>query len=236
MPKIIGFLGNYPADICMYTAYALQNTGSSVCVADNSQDGILYGCVPAPDVQADSVTFHGVDFVREKPLVQWHELDYDYVLVQLGARPQELCLASCSERVLVVDCDRRSLDFYHQYMQESGMTMSVLLRGYCPEGVSAKVIKERLAVENCFIEKWMTLPFHEMDEAYRIGMQYEPVSRFAYISLGMEKVLMQILCMAGAGSPSGAIRAVKHAKKGRMAVLLHKGAGVGPNQEVAGVI
>ena len=57
----------------------------------------------APDVRPDAVTFRNVDFLRLEPVVRWHELDYEYVFVQLGAQPPELCLALCSVRILVAD-------------------------------------------------------------------------------------------------------------------------------------
>lgn len=216
MPKIIGFLGSYPADICLYAAFALQNTGQSVCVIDHSKDGALYRCIPTPDRQLAVVTYHNVDFMRQEPFANWQDMDYQYVFVQLGQEPEELCLAVCSERVLVIDCERRNLDFYNRYMQENQLSMLVLLRGVCPDGVSAKKIKERLECENCFVEKWMTLPLDEMDEAYRIGMQYERMGRFAHISMGMEKVLAQLLHMVVDYDYMGILRAVRAAKYGRI--------------------
>lgn len=219
MPKIIGFLGSHPADICMYAAYALQNTGKHVCVIDNSDDGVLFRCIPTPDERLTAVTFHNVDFMRLEPLVQWHELDYDFLLVQLGTQPQELCLALCSERVLVIDCERRNLDFYNEFMQQSGIPMSVLLRGFCPDGAMAGRIREYFGQGNRLIEKWLFLPLDEADEAYRIGMQYGLLSKFAHISEGMERVLMQLLRMLGTGSRGGIVRAVRDAKNGRSSSL-----------------
>lgn len=219
MSKIIGFLGTYSIDICLYAAFAVQNTGKSVCVIDHSDDGVLYDCIPTPDGQLEAVTYHGVDFMRRQPLLKWQNMEYEFVFVQLGARPQELCLALCSKLVLVVDCERRNLDCYNQYMQETRMPMTVLLRGFCPGGISVRMLKDYFARGNCFIEKWMTLPLNEMDEAYRIGLQYEPLSKFAYISAGMEKALVQLLRQLDAGSAARIIRAVKHAKSGRAAFL-----------------
>lgn len=217
MPKVIGFLGSHPADICLYAALVLQNTGKSVCVVDHSEDGVLYNCIPTPDKRLKTVTYHNVDFMRREPLVEWQNMDYAYVLVQLGARPEELCLTVCSERVLVMDCERRNLDFYNQFMQENKMPMKVLLRGYCPDGISTRKMKEHFERENCFIEKWLMLPLDEMDEAYRIGMQYELLNKFAHISMGMEKVLVQLLRMCAANNNMGILRAVKAAKNGRTA-------------------
>lgn len=220
MPKIIGFLGSYPADICMYAAYAMQNTGKRVCVVDNSEDGVLFRCIPTPDEQMTIVTFHNVDFMRLEPLVQWHELEYEYVFVQLGSRPQELCLALCNERILVVDCERRNLDFYNRYMQQSSMPMVVLLRGFCQDRVTVKKIRERLEFGNCFVEKWILLPFDEVDEAYRIGMQYELFSKFAHISSGMERVLAQLLRMIEIHNYTGIARAIRDAKHGKAAGVI----------------
>lgn len=217
MPKIIGFFGSYSADICMYAAYALQNAGRRVCVIDNSEDGILYQAVPTPDQQLRAVTFHNVDFIRWEPLVQWHELDYDLILVQLGDRPQELCLALCSVRILIMDCERRNLDYYHQFMQEASMPMAVLLRGFCPDQMDAARMKEHFEQGNVFIDRWLLLPFDEADEAYRIEMQYGQLHKFAHISAGMERILMQLLCMMEIHDRIRIIRAVKDAKQGKTA-------------------
>lgn len=215
MSKIIGFIGSCPADICMYAAYAMQNTGSSVCVIDNSMEGVLYGCVPKMDAQAMAVTFHQVDFIRFKPFIYWHELEYTYVFILLGDRPQQLCMASCSMCVLVVDCERRNLDFYRRFMKESSMAMYVVLRGFCAGSVFVEKIMERFSDQNGLIVRWMLVPLDETDEAYRIGMQYEKIGKFPDISLAMEKVLAQILALLGAGSPVGVMQAVKNAEKGK---------------------
>lgn len=217
MSKIIGFFGSYPADICMYAAYVLQNTGRRVCVVDNSEDGILFGCVPTPDQQLKAVTFHNVDFMRFEPLVQWHELNYDYVLVQLGNMPQELCLVLCSERILVMDCERKNMDFYYQFMQESSLPAAVLLRGFCPDQMLAEKVKKYFERENKFIERWLLLPFDEADEAYRIEMQYGALYQFAHISSGMERVLMQLLRMLENHDRIRILRAVRDAKQGKSA-------------------
>lgn len=219
MPKIIGFLGSHPADICMYAAYVLQNTGKNVCVIDNSEDGVLFGCVPSPDSQLKAVTFHNVDFMRFRTFMEWHRLDYEFLLVQLGKCPQELCLAQCSERVLAVDCERGNLDYYNHYMRCSGMAMSVLLRGFSPEGGIMGKIKQYFGQGNPFIEKWFLLPLDMADEAYRIGMQYGALSKFTHISAGMERVLAQLVrMMASSGSYGTTARAVRNAKRGRVAV------------------
>ncbi len=195
MAKIIGFFGSYPADICMYAAYALQNTGRRVCVIDNSEDGVLFHCIPSHDVHSAAVTFHNVDFMRLEPIVQWHELDYEYVFVQLGEQPPELCLALCSARILVVDCERKNLDFYNQYMQQSSMPASVLLRGFCLNRVWLKRVKEHLESGNCFIDNWMLLPLNETDEIYRLEMQFGMPDKFIQISADMKRVLVQLLRM-----------------------------------------
>lgn len=221
MPKIIGFFGSYPADICIYAAYALQNAGRHVCVIDNSDDGILFQCVPTPDQRFTSVTFHNVDFMRRKPLIQWHELDYEYVLVQMGDKPEELCLALCSERILIVDCERRNLDFYQQYMQKSSMSVVVLLRGFCPDQIAAKKMKNHFEQGNALIDRWLLLPFDEADEAYRLEMQYGLLYQFTHISAGMERVLMQLLRMMDIHDRIQVIRAVKDAKQGKIAGTLY---------------
>lgn len=215
MPKVIGFLGSRPADLCLYAAFALQNMGRRVCVADQSEDGVLFRSIASSDDPTVAVTYNHVDFIRKEPVVQWHELDYEYLFVQLGEEPQDLCLAACSERILVVDCERRSLEFYSRFMQETSMTMAVVLRGICRYGISEKEFKRQFTRENCFVEKWMTLPLNEMDEAYRVSMQYELLEKFAHISLGMEKVLVQLLYAMELSHPVGIIRAVHAAKHGR---------------------
>lgn len=216
MPKMIGFFGSCPADICMYTAYALQNAGKRVCVVDNSQDGILFGCIPTPDQRFTTVTFHNVDFMRWEPLVQWHELDYEFVLVQLGNRPQELCLAVCSERILVVDCERKHLDFYEQYMRDSCLPAAVLLRGFYPQRTTVKKIKAYFEQDNTLIDRWLLLPLDAEDEAYRIKMQYGLLDQFTHISAGMEHVLVQLLRMLEIHDKRRVQRAVKDAKQGKM--------------------
>ena len=217
MSEIICFLGSYPSDICMYAAYALQNAGKSVCVVDNSQDGILFRCVPTPDERLAAVTFRQVDFLRREPPVQWHELDYEFVLVQMGSRPQELCLALCSMRILVVDCECSNLDFYRRYMQESSLSMTVLLRGFLPDRILLGRIKQRLEMGQGFIERWLLLPFDEADEAYRIEMQYGRIHQFPYISAGMERMLTQLLRMLGVHDKLRVMRAVRDAKQGKTA-------------------
>lgn len=194
MPKIIGFYGSYPADICMYAACALQNTGRRVCVIDNSDDGVLFHCIPASGMQMKTVSFHNVDFMRLEPIVQWHELDYEYVLVQLGAQPPQLCLALCSACVLVVDCERKNLDFYHQYMQQNSMPASVLLRGFCRNRSPLQRVKEYFANGNCLIEEWILLPLNEEDETCRLEMQFGMLDQFVHISADMERALMKLLC------------------------------------------
>lgn len=215
MPEIIGFFGSYPADICLYAAYALQNEGKQVCVIDHSEDGILFQCVPAPKRQMMAVTFHNVDFMRRVPVIQWQELNYEFVLVQLGDRPQELCLALCRTRILVVDCERRNLDFYRCFVQEGGLSAAVLLRGLC-SGCSAEKIKKLLEWDHALIDRWLLLPFHEADEAYRIHMQYETMYKFANISPGMEHVLVQLLRLIVSSDKRHHIRSVRNAKQGKM--------------------
>ncbi len=215
MPEIIGFFGSYPADICLYAAYALQNEGKQVCVIDHSEDGILFQCVPAPKRQMMAVTFHNVDFMRRVPVIQWQELNYEFVLVQLGDRPQELCLALCRTRILVVDCERRNLDSYICFVQEGGLSAAVLLRGLC-SGCSAEKIKKLLEWDHALIDRWLLLPFHEADEAYRIHMQYETMYKFANISPGMEHVLVQLLRLIVSSDKRNHIRSVRNAKQGKM--------------------
>lgn len=221
MPQIIGFYGSYPADLCLYAAYALQNTGKRVCVIDLSEEGILFRCIPAPEECFAATTFHHVDFIRRKPLVQWHELDYDFVLVQLGERPQELCLAVCSQRVLVMDCERSTLDFYDSFLQASGMPSVVLLRGFCVDRTAIGKIMDYFGRESSLIERWLLLPFHEADEAYRIHMQYQPLTKFAHISADLERVLVQLLLLFGMQDRVKTIRAVRNAKQGKTAEMLY---------------
>ncbi len=216
MPEMIGFFGSYPADICMYTAYALQNAGKRVCVIDNSDDGILFSCVPAPDCQMQTVTFHNVDFIRHKPLVQWHELDYELVLIQLGSRPQELCLAVCSMRILVVDCERRNMEFYQHFLQACGLSAVVLLRGFSLEFAVEKA-KRLLECGPGLIERWLLLPLDEEDETYRIQMQYGTMYQFAHISAGMERVLGKMLRMLDVTDRVHIAQAVRNAKQGKTA-------------------
>lgn len=195
MSKIIGFYGSCPADICMYAACAMQSTGRRVCVIDNSDDGVLFYSIAAPDRQTEAVTFHNVDFLRLEPIVRWHELDYEYVFVQLGACPPQLCLALCSERVLVTDCERRNLDYYNQYMQLNSMTASVLLRGFFQNPDSLAMMQRYFERDNGFIENWMLLPLHRSDEAYRLDMQYGSLHQAAQVSADMQRVLTQLLRM-----------------------------------------
>ena len=217
MPRIIGFFGTYPADICLYTAFALKNTGKSVCVADLSKEGVLHRCIPAPERGLAVLTYRGVDFIREAPLEDWQDLEYEYVFVQLGRSPQELCLAACDELALVVDCERANLDFYNNLMRKAQASMSVILRNLCPDGVSGRMVKEYFERENCFVQKWLTLPFDEADEAYRIEMQYGTVHKFSHVSCGMERLLGQLLRMFLTDDGHGGIlRAVKAAKKGKV--------------------
>lgn len=217
MPKIIGFLGTYTADLCLYTALAMQNTGRNVCVIDQSDDSTLYECIPTPDSCLEMVTYHNVDFIRQEPYANWLDMDYEYVFVQLGALPQEICLAVCTECVMVIDCERVNLDFYRCYMKQNELAMTVLLRGYCPDGISGQNIKGHFEQENCFVGKWMTLPLDRADEAYRIRMQYEPVKKFRHLSLDMEKVLMQLLHSFGVANYIEIIRAIKAVKRGKAA-------------------
>lgn len=238
MPKIIGFFGSCPADICMYAAYALQNAGKHVCVIDNSEEGILFGCIPTPDARMAAVTFRSVDFMRWEPVVKWQELDYEFVLVQLGSVPQQLCLALCSERILVTDCERGHLDFYHQFMQQSSMTAAVLLRSFCQGRDTVEKRKNYFSYGNRFIERWLLLPFDESDEAYRIEMQYGLVYRFPEISAGMERVLVKLLQMLEIHGRARTVRAVKDAKQGKAAGVVCNGVrmrGCGKVQGICGI-
>lgn len=217
MPRIIGFLGTYTADLCLYTALAMQNTGRHVCVIDQSDDSTLYECIPTPDSRLEMVTYHNVDFIRREPYANWPDMDYEYVFVQLGALPQEICIAVCMECVMVVDCERVNLNFYRCLMKQNEIAMTVLLRGFCPEGVSGQTIRGLFEQENCFVEKWLTLPLDEIDEAYRIRMQYEPIKKFRRLSMDMEKVLIQLLHLFGVDNYAEMIRAVKAVKRGKVA-------------------
>ena len=221
MPKIIGFYGSYPADLCLYAAYALQNAGKRVCVIDLSEEGTLFRCIPAPEECFAATTFHHVDFIRRKPLVQWHELDYDFVLVQLGERPQELCLAVCSQRILVMNCERSTLDFYDSFLQASGMPAIVLLRGFCVDRTAIGKIMDYFGRESCLIERWLLLPFHEADEAYRIHMQYQLLTKFAHISADLERALVQLLLLFGLQDRVKTIRALRNAKQGKTAEMFY---------------
>lgn len=223
MSEIVGFLGVSPMDICLYTAFSTQNRGKSVCVLDQSKDGLLYHCIPSPGGQLEVVTYHGVDFIRSQPLVQWQDMHYDVIFVQMGGQPQQLCLALCTKLVLVVDCERENLDFYRRFMQESKMPMTVLLRGFFPGTIPVKERKEYFANGNDFIEKWMVLPVNEADEAYRMRMQYGQFNKFAYISHKMQNVLVQLLRHMGAANQMEALRAVKQAKYGRSAFVFTSG-------------
>ncbi len=216
MPKIMGFFGSYPADICMYAAYALQNAGRRVCVIDNSEDGILFACVPSPEQTMTVFTWHNVDFMRGISMLRWHELDYECVLVQFGERPQPLCLALCSVRVLVTDCERKHLDFYDQFVQEISMPIAVLLRGFCSDRLLAEKVKNYFEGKNKRIDRWLLLPFDEADETYRIRMQYGIMYKFAHISIGMERILMQLMQMLEIQDRICRVRAVRDAKQGRI--------------------
>lgn len=221
MPKIIGFYGNTPADLCMYTAYAMQNTGKRICVIDNSKDGSLFHCIPTPDKQLTAVTSRSVDFIRWYPLVQWHELDYDYIFVQLGTMPQQLCLALCSERILVTDCERTNLDAYSRHMQQCSMPATVLLRGFSRDWLRTEQIiqqiKSYLADSGNLIEQWLFLPYDPADEAYRIKMQYGVLSQFSHISKSMEQVLMKLMQMLETRDRVQIARAITDAKHGKIA-------------------
>lgn len=217
LPKIIGFLGTYTADLCLYTALVMQNTGRSVCVIDQSDDSVLYESIPTPDKRLEMVTYHNVDFIRREPYANWLDMDYEYVFVQLGTLPQEIYLAVCMECVMVIDCERVNLDFYRCFMKQNEMAMTVLLRGFCPDGISGQKIKEHFEQENCFVAKWLTLPLDQVDEAYRIRMQYEPIKKFRYLSVDMEKVLIQLLHSFGVANYAEIIHAIKAAKRGKVA-------------------
>ena len=195
MSNIIGFYGSCPADICMYAACALQNTGRRVCVIDNSDDGVLFRSISASGMPSVPVTFQNVDFMRLEPVVQWHELDYEYVFVQLGVCPPQLCLALCSTRILVVDCDRRNLDYYNQYMQSNSMPACVLLRGFCLSTGFLEKVQRHFEKGNGFIDHWLLLPFHQADEACRLEMQFGSLNQSVQISSDMQKVLGQLFCM-----------------------------------------
>lgn len=219
MSEITGFLGISPADICLYTALSVQNTGKSVCVIDHSEDGILYRSIPAPEGQLEAVTYRGVDFVRKKPLPDWQDTEYGHIFVQLGTQPEELCMALCDRLVLVMNAERYNMDIYRNYMRQIRMPMIVLLRGFCPYGIPVNTIKDYFMRENNFVEKWILLPLSEYDEAYRIGMQYECFKKFAYISSEMEWALVRLLRSLENRSSVSLMRAVKQAKKGRMASM-----------------
>lgn len=219
MPKIIGFFGSAPADLCMYAAYALQNIGKRVCVVDNSEDGSLFRCIPTPDERLRAVTYRNVDFMRWYPLADWHALDDEYVLVQLGAMPQQLCLALCSERILVTDCERANLDAYSRYLTQCCMPVTVLLRGFCWNWVIAEQIKAYAAKDSSFIERWLFLPYDPTDEAYRIEMQYGKLYQFSQISTGMERVLAKLLQLLEICDRIRLVRAINDAKRGKTAAV-----------------
>ena len=221
MPKIIGFFGTFTADLCLYTALAMQNTGRSVCVVDQSDDSALYESIPTPDKNLETVTYHNVDFIRREPCANWQDLGYEYVFVQLGAMPQELYLAVCTDCVLVIDCERVNLDFYRCVMMQNEKAMTVLLRGFCPGGICGRKIKEQFERENCFVERWLTLPLVQSDEAYRISMQYEPINNFRKLSADMEKALIQLMHSFGASNYAEIISGIKAAKHGRVSGMRH---------------
>lgn len=215
MSKIIGFIGAYPTDLCLYTAFALQNTGKSVCVNDFTEEGGLYECIPTPEEELEVITFRNVDFVHRLSLASWRQSAYDYVFIQLGSNPQELAASACDELILVTDCERQSLDEFQHLMQQMKMSMNVILRGYCPDGISERKLKDYFERENCFVQKWLTLPFDEMDEAYRIGMQYEPMRGFEHVSKGLEKVVLQILGLIAPKNSAKNIKAMRAVKSGK---------------------
>ena len=216
MPQIIGFLGTYPVDVCLYTAFALQNTGKSVCVNDFTSEGVLFECIPTPEETLEIITFRNVDFMHQLPMAEWKQKPYDYIFVQLGDAPQELTVSSCDELILVIDCEKRHLDEFQNLMQKMRMSMNVVLRGFCPDGIPERKLKEYFEQENCFVERWLTLPFDEMDEAYRIGMQYEPMQSFAHASVGWEKLLLQLLKILVPKNSAANIKAVRAVRSGRV--------------------
>lgn len=214
MPKITGFIGTHSEDLCLYTALALQNTGRRVCVNDHTAEGLLFACIPTPEENLETVTFRNVDFVHLAG--DWQKLDYDQVFVQLGEKPEEACVAACDELVLVTDCDRRNLDYFNRFMQRMKTSMTVVLRGYCPDGISDRRIKDYFERENCFVQKWLTLPLDEVDEAYRIGMQYEPMKSFAHASRGLDKVLLSLMRVIEPQEITVAQKAVRAVRSGRV--------------------
>ena len=77
-------------------------------------------------------------------------------------------------------------------------------------------MKKRLEWDQELIDRWLLLPFHEADEAYRIHMQYETMYKFANISAGMEHVLVQLLRMIASSDKMHHIRSIRNAKYGKM--------------------
>ena len=216
MPKRIGVFGVHPEDVCLYTAFALQNMGKRVGVVDNSIHELIFHAIPSPDAGLETVTCRNVDFMKQVSCTQWENMSYDFLLVQLEMEPEEMALRACDELVLIVDCEKANLDYYREQMQAWKRTMLVLLRDICPDGFSVKKMKEYFERGNCFIDKWLTLLWSEDDLSYRIRLQYETVRKFARISPGMETVVLQLLRWLLPQEAAHAARAVKAAKKGRV--------------------
>lgn len=96
------------------------------------------------------------------------------------------------------------------------MPIAVLLRGFCSDRLLAEKVKNYFEGKNKRIDRWLLLPFDEADETYRIRMQYGIMYKFAHISIGMERILMQLMQMLEIHDRICRVRAVRDAKQGRI--------------------
>ncbi len=212
--KVIGIFGWGQTDLCIYLASVLENMKYHVLVVDNSIGQKMGCCIPRPKRELNIVTYKDVDYQWQIPPDEWAVDAYDFVIADLGERPEKAEFDNCEELFLVTGCDYGCIRKSRELMLELKKPMAVIIRNYQRETMLERQIVGELEEENCFLMEHYFLPYDAWDESGRILMQYRGYEDCSCLSKEFEKLLFHLGCMLGKRDYHTVLAGIHRAKRG----------------------
>lgn len=214
LKRTIGVLGADSADLCIYLASLLKNLDYTLLLVDDSGKRNLMHCIPQPKEALTVINYQGVDYEEMVFKDELCQRDYDFILVHMSEFPSKQELAPFEELFLVCGCERIELERCQSFIQQALVPVNVVLRGICGEKITGKYWFQMLERQNPFVMERFCIRLDEMDESYRIEMQYDYFKQFEQLSGGYQKVLIRIGLLLTGKKRNAVVRALAKAKRG----------------------
>lgn len=210
----MGFWGSYHVDFVCYVARILSCMGKEVLVIDASPTQEFSHFFTNKEAELSVISQCNVDFTTKGTKLLPKDSAYDVMLFYFGDHFDAEQLRSCTEIFALSFWDRIAMERLRLQTMDLRLPIDVILRNYCGAKHDRKQCMSLLKNENIFIAQEYYIAFDEMDENYRIRMQYEAIGDFRHISSGMEKVLIRIVNVICPSEWQTIKNAVRKAKRG----------------------